>query len=78
MFADPNMFGQNLREAGSMASALVQHALWPQAIAFVAAYPQARSMLQTFFDEPAGERGDVEVDVQAGRVRLRPKKGWFD
>jgi len=78
MFAVPDTFGQNLREAGSMASALVQHALWPQAIAFTAAYPQARSMLQTLFDEPAGERGDVEVDVQAGRVRLRPKKGWFD
>jgi hypothetical protein len=34
-------------------------------------------MLETVFDEPDGERGDVEIDIQAGRERLRPKQSWF-
>ena len=47
---------------------LVRHAPWPHAIAFAAAHPGAKPALATFFDD---ESGRLEVDVPAGRVRLR-------
>ena len=47
---------------------LIRHALWPHAIAFAAAHPDAKVSFLSFFDD---EDASIDVDVAAGRVRLR-------
>jgi hypothetical protein len=66
-FKDPQLLDDTQHEGGSMMPWLVQHALWPHAIAFAAAHPDAKP-LRTFFDD---EDASLEVDAKAGRIRLR-------
>jgi hypothetical protein len=68
VFRDARELADTQHEAGSMSPTLIRHALWPHAIAFAAAHPDAKMSFLSFFDD---ENASVDVDVAAGRVRLR-------
>jgi len=67
-FGDARELADTQHEAGSMSPTLIRHALWPHAIAFAAAHPDAKVSFLSFFDD---EDASIDVDVAAGRVRLR-------
>ena len=71
-FRDARVLVDTQHEAGSMSPTLIRNALWPHAIAFAAAHPDAKVSFLSFFDD---ENASLDVDVTAGRVRLRLSGG---
>jgi hypothetical protein len=69
VFSDVAQLSDAIHEAGNLGSLLVRHELWPHAIAFAAAHPGAQTLDLTEFNDEAAQ---VEVDLDAGRVRVRP------
>ena len=71
VFTDAPRFCDEVHRAGSSAEMAIRHTLWPHIVAFSAAHPGLRPIPATDFDN---DDGQVEIDVQAGRVRLRPSR----
>jgi len=67
-FTDASTMLDEIHKAGSSAELLIRHMLWPHILAVEATFPPGAPQIATDFDD---ERARVEIDLAAGRVRLR-------
>jgi hypothetical protein len=67
VFTDARRLSDEIHAAGSAAELFVRFLLWPHILAVAAAHPGAISIATDFDNESA----QVEIDIEAGRVRLR-------
>ena len=67
VFTDARRVSDEIHEAGLSAELLIRYLLWPHILAVAARQPGVIPIATDFDNDSA----QVEIDVEAGRVRLR-------